>query len=96
MIDQNLLTCDLEVTTTISAIIKRMRTELASATIGGLDLAMDLTVCHNKGHVDLATLLASSPADLAHDLCGIVEFLDRKTGEMTECFVPRCARSPNR
>jgi len=93
MINETLLTCDRETTDTISAILKRMRAELSGVTIGGLDLVMDLTVCHNKGHVDLPTLLATDTGTLAHDLSGIVRHLDRGTGEMTDCFVPRCRKA---
>jgi len=93
MIDQKLLETDRETDDTISAIIKRMRTELAYGATGGLDLAMDLTVCHNQRTVNLSRLLAAAPADFAHDLCGIGEFLDRETGELTDCFVPRCRRA---
>ena len=59
-----------------------------------LTLAMDLTACHLNGcPLDLDRLLGASEADFAHDIAGIVRHLDRETGQLGDCFVPRCART---
>lgn len=53
---------------------------------------MDIDVCHANGcPLDLAGLLNASPADFAHDVLGIRRHLNRETGELGGCFVPRYA-----
>lgn len=54
---------------------------------------MDVTVCHNHAiPLDLAGLAVASKGDFAHDVFGIVQKLDRRTGELTDCFTPRYFR----
>lgn len=54
------------------------------------DVMMDLTATHNNGCVlRLAELLAASDADFAHDVFGIRRYLNRDTGALEGCFVPR-------
>ncbi len=56
------------------------------------ELLMDLTACHVNGcALDLAGLLAASPMDFAHDVIGIWRHIDRSTGTLGDCFVPRYA-----
>jgi hypothetical protein len=57
-----------------------------------LDAEMDLTACHANGcPLDLPKLLAAPDGDFGHDVYGIRRFIDRSTGKLMECFVPRCA-----
>ena len=57
-----------------------------------LDLIMDLTVCHANGcALALPQLLASEESDFAHDVFGIGRHIDRKTGQLGQCFMPRYA-----
>lgn len=57
-----------------------------------VDIEMDITACHLNGcPLDLARLAGLDDANFGHDVGGIRRFLDRHTGELTECFVPRCA-----
>ncbi|MBL0922423.1 MAG: hypothetical protein IBJ10_09895 [Phycisphaerales bacterium] len=59
---------------------------------GRKEAAMDLTACHCNGTpLDLDALLAADDFDFAHDLFGIRENINRKTGELDNCFLPRCA-----
>ena len=88
--DQELLKCDRELAAIGGAIVRRVRETFTSAKIDAVSLSMDLTVCHNMGHVDLQTLLDADFAAFAHDINGIARHLDRDTGEMNDCFVPRC------
>lgn len=54
---------------------------------------MDITACHlNDTALDLARLLALPDPDFMHDVGGISAHLDRRTGKLQDCFVPRCAR----
>ena len=55
-------------------------------------VGMDLTACHANGTpLDLEKLLAFPDADFLHDLGGISRHMDKKTGRLGDCFVPRCA-----
>ena len=57
-----------------------------------LDLEMDLTAAHLNGcPLDLERLLNADDLNFFHDIYGIGEHLNRKTGRLTDCFVPRCA-----
>jgi len=59
-----------------------------------IDAQLDLTVTHTHGcALDFAGLLAARDSDFAHDVFGINAHLDRRTGELKDCFVPRFARS---
>jgi hypothetical protein len=58
-----------------------------------IDLEMDLSATHANGcPLDFAKLLRADRFNFAHDICGIVRHLDRTTGELTQCFDPRCSR----
>lgn len=57
-----------------------------------MDATMDLEACHSNGMpLDLPKLLAAPKGDFGHDVFGIRRFIDRNTGQLTQCFVPRCA-----
>jgi hypothetical protein len=56
-----------------------------------LDAEMDITATHANGcHLDLDRLAAADNFNFAHDIYGIRRHLDRETGKLTNCFVPRC------
>ena len=58
-----------------------------------IQVQMDLEACHTHGcPLDLQRLLTSEPGDFAHDICGIARHLRRESGELDNCFVPRCAK----
>jgi hypothetical protein len=91
--NQQLLECDRDTHRLIAVIVKRLRDEIPTLKpFDSLSLAMDLTVCHNLGHVNLSRLARMHIGDLGHDVGGIHRHLDRHTGELGECFVPRCGR----
>jgi hypothetical protein len=59
-----------------------------------LEVSMDLTACHCVGcPLDLEGLLTAKPSDLIHDVAGITAYINRETGELGDCFVPRYAKS---
>lgn len=61
--------------------------------IDALSLTMDLSACHANGTpLDVDALLSSDDADFAHDVFGITRYIDRETGTLGSCFLPRCAR----
>jgi hypothetical protein len=78
----------------ISAIVQRAR---LSGSQRGLNLSMDLAATHANGcPLDLERLLKAPRFDFWHDLYGITEHLDRTTGRLLHCFVPRCAKREGR
>lgn len=55
-----------------------------------MDLIMDLEAVHANGNpLRLADLLAADPGNFGHDVWGIRRYLDRETGQLTSCFLPR-------
>ncbi|HAM42008.1 MAG TPA: hypothetical protein DDX89_02280 [Candidatus Omnitrophica bacterium] len=58
-----------------------------------LTLHMDLTAAHMNGcRLDLSALFAAEAFEFAHDIAGITRHIDRETGELGDCFVPRFAQ----
>lgn len=54
---------------------------------------MDLTATHANGRkLRLAELAEAPDGDFAHDVLGIRRHLNRDTGKLENCFVPRFAR----
>ena len=51
----------------------------------------DVTAVHvNDCPLDLNKLLKADDSNLAHDVFGIDRHLNRETGKLENCFVPRC------
>lgn len=60
--------------------------------IDRLEVRMSLTACHLNGcPLDLDKLAAADDFNLLHDVGGIHRHVSRDTGELTDCFRPRCA-----
>lgn len=58
-----------------------------------LDLEMDLLAAREDiPSLDLQRLLVSPVADFSHDIFGIRRHINRATGKVENCFMPRCAR----
>ncbi len=54
------------------------------------EFSMDITACHlNDVKLELADLLDADDSDFSHDVFGIRRNLDRQTGELQNCFLPR-------
>lgn len=54
---------------------------------------MDLCATHANGTpLDFAGLLEAPDFDFAHDIAGIANHIDRETGRLGSCFLPRCAK----
>lgn len=53
---------------------------------------MDVTAVHCNGcPLKLDELLAADDFNFSHDVFGILRYIDRATGELGGCFVPRFA-----
>lgn len=57
-----------------------------------MDAQMDITAVHANGSpLRLFDLLGADDGDFAHDVLGIRRNLNRTTGQLEHCFVPRYA-----
>jgi len=57
-----------------------------------IDASMDITACHANGtRLDLCKFLDFDDFNFAHDAFGIRRHINRKTGVVEDCFLPRCA-----
>ncbi len=55
-----------------------------------MDLMMDIEATHCNGNpLRLNDLLEADDFNFTHDLIGIQDHLNRTTGELQDCFVPR-------
>lgn len=54
-------------------------------------LTMDIEKAHDTVPINFEALLAFEMGDFMHDVCGIINCLDRNTGRLTNHFVPRSA-----
>lgn len=58
-----------------------------------IDTEMDVTACHANGRpLRLGELLAAPDFDFCHDVTGIRRHLNRETGALENCFLPRYAK----
>ena len=72
------------------------RASKMAATLGvsypNMDILMDIDACHANGcPLKLQELLQADDFNFSHDVLGIRQHLNRKTGKLMDCFVPRYA-----
>lgn len=73
--------------TLVSAIIKRCKPRSGEA----MNLSMDLIAAHANGcPMDWQKLLDAPNFDFWHDINGIQRHINRDTGQLEDCFLPRC------
>lgn len=76
--------------TLIAWIVARAKREYPDHIDDPRSLSMDLTACHATGCLlDLPRLLAADGSTFARDVFGIAHHMDRETGKLLHCFVPR-------
>jgi len=57
-----------------------------------VDALMDIEACHSNGcPLKLSELAQAPSADFAHDVFGIRRHINRETGKLEDCFLPRFA-----
>ena len=74
----------------LSAVVDR-----AEALATGLDRKatfMDLEAANMTCPLDFKKLLAFDDFSFMHDISGIHKHLNRDTGKLVNCFLPRCAK----
>ena len=54
-----------------------------------LSLIMDIEAAHIASPLKLQELYDADNFNFAHDICGIQRHIDRNTGKMQNCFLPR-------
>jgi hypothetical protein len=75
-------------------IARRARELYLSANVDrdATDIEMDLLATHANGcPLDFKRLSEADDFNLMHDVSGIARHIDRETGELTNCFLPRFA-----
>ena len=61
--------------------------------VARVSVEMDITACHLNGcPLRLKDLLEADDFNFVHDVAGIMGRMDRKTGKLTRCFLPRFAK----
>lgn len=57
------------------------------------DIIMDITACHANGTpLKLQELYTADDFNFAHDVFGITKHINRSTGQLEDCFLPRFSR----
>lgn len=58
-----------------------------------VDLQMDIDATHSNGTpLDFQKLIEFDDFNFLHDIYGIMSHIDRNTGELKNCFLPRSAK----
>jgi len=76
----------------VGAIIERAIND--NKKLNAKSLRMDLIAIHKNGNpLDLEKLLSANLFNFNHDVYGIMKYIDRKTGRLTNHFLPRYSRA---
>jgi len=82
-----------EETKLIVKIVDKALIHLKDHQIDRRELHMDLEAIHsNDCKMDFEKLLRAPLFDFVHDICGIRRHIDRDTGKLKDCFLPRCIK----
>jgi hypothetical protein len=73
------------------AIIKRARELNLKLTGDHITQILDLEHAYDQFNLKLSDLLTSNNQDFAHDFIGIQRHMNRESGIVENCFVPRYA-----
>lgn len=73
--------------------IVRRACKLYGTTNNVVDITMDIKACHANGcPLDFKRLLEFDDFNFMHDINGINHHIDRDTGKLTNCFLPKSAK----
>lgn len=75
---------------TIRKIVDRAEKGLRGV-INRTTLSMDIEIVHSNIPLQLTELLNADDFEFAHDVFGIRRHINRETGELEDCFMPRFA-----
>ncbi len=73
----------------INRLCERARTKYPD--VNFVDLDMDITAAHLIEPLNLDKFEAAKDFDFFHDVFGIMKYIDRASGKLTDCFLPRCS-----
>ncbi len=78
----------------LSQILDRAEKKAAEMgqTILRMTLNMDISAACADVQLDLDRLLAFDDENFIHDIWGIMRHMNRETGKLGGCFLPRCAK----
>ncbi len=75
----------------IRKIVARGKSEVRE--LDGMSVAMDLSAVNaNDCKLDFEKLLEFDDFNFWHDINGISVHIDRETGKLQNCFLPRCTK----
>lgn len=83
----------------INKIVERAMAIYEKNDIGrdAMDITMDIEACHLNGcPLRLAEMLVADDFNFMHDIGGINRHLNRQTGKLMNCFLPRFAKPARR
>lgn len=75
----------------VDRIVARARRLDVYRGLGASSVSMDLAAVHAHTPLKLAELAEADDSNFLHDMTGIAFHLDRRTGELTDNFLPRYA-----
>ncbi len=94
MINWKVKTEDYEIIVKIVDRVKALTHAREYLSYPAIDCEMDLIACHMNGMpLKLEEMLAMPEGDFVHDVWGILKHINRQTGQIENCFVPRCYNS---
>ena len=74
----------------IEQIVDRAKKMLNKKNFDDVSAQMDIAATHCNGcRLDLERFLASDDFNFAHDFVGIYNHINRRTGKLERCFLPR-------
>lgn len=77
-------------------IADRAPADLVTRVGGRVSLMMDMLAAdgvNGNPPIDLDALAQADDFNFIHDVAGVCRHLDRTTGKLTDCFIPRFARA---
>jgi hypothetical protein len=90
MINWNISNADFKL---IVQIAERIESDIPNYPDDRRTMIMDLNACHSNGcPLQLEELLTADSSDFSHDIYGIRRHIDRTTGKLQDCFIPRHAQ----
>ncbi len=77
----------------VERVLERVDALMGEWTLRGwrLTMCMDLEAANATVGLDIDRLLDFPDADFLHDVLGIAQHTDRRTGDLGDGFLPRCA-----
>lgn len=83
-----------KIITIVNRTIDILKVQFDPKTDAADEMETALHLCHSCGcALDLDKLLTVDAGTLLHDVCGIRANIDPMTGQLQNCFLPRCTMS---